>query len=65
MLDDQDKMWLLEVNHGPCFPIESHHPLQEILYQKFWQSMIDQFVLPIVNGEPISKHDTLGFEALR
>lgn len=65
MLDDQDKMWLLEVNHGPCFPLDSHHPLQEILYQEFWQSMIDQFVLPIVNGEPISKQDTFGFEALR
>lgn len=65
MLDDQDKMWLLEVNHGPCFPIEPHHPLQEILYQKFWQSMVNQFVLPIMCSQPMPTHGKFGFEAIR
>lgn len=65
MCDDQDNMWLLEVNHGPCFPIESHHPLQEILYEGFWQGMVTQFVLPIVSHRPIAKQGTLGFKGLR
>lgn len=65
MCDDQDNMWLLEVNHGPCFPIESHHPLQEILYQDFWRGMVAQFVLPIAYHHPIPLQGTVGWDALR
>ncbi len=65
MLDDQEHMWLLEVNHGPCFPIEPHHPLQETLYLNFWQAMVAQFVIPIAGHQPIPKHTNLGFESLR
>lgn len=63
--DDRDHLWLLEVNHGPCFPIEPHHPLQESLYQGFWQAMLAQFVLPIVEHRPFSKKGVMGFDALR
>lgn len=65
MCDDQDNMWLLEVNHGPCFPIEAHHPLQEVLYQDFWRGMVTQFVLPIAYHHPIPQQGTVGFESLR
>ena len=64
MCDDHDNMWLLEVNHGPCFPIESHHPLQETLYQQFWQAVVTQFVLPITTPHPIAPRGVLGFDAL-
>jgi hypothetical protein len=62
--DDRNHMWLLEVNHEPCFPIESHHPLQEPLYQGFWDAMIKQFVMPIANHQPIPKQSKVGFVAL-
>lgn len=65
ILDAQDKVWLLEINHGPCFPIEPEHPLQANLYQPFWQAMINQFVLPIMNVQPLPKHGKYGFEAVR
>jgi len=41
MVDQQEKLWLLEVNHGPCFPIEDSHPLFDILYRPFWETLID------------------------
>ncbi len=41
MVDSQEKLWLLEVNHGPCFPTEDRHPLFDILYRPFWQALID------------------------
>lgn len=46
MVDASGRAWLLEVNHGPCFPIHETHPLQRYLYRDFWQSIIDYFVLP-------------------
>lgn len=39
-----DKLWLLEANHGPCFPIEDSHPLFNILYRPFWQQLIKRFI---------------------
>ncbi|HVT62170.1 MAG TPA: YheC/YheD family protein [Legionellaceae bacterium] len=65
MLDQQGKVWFLEANHGPCFPIEEHHPLQTTLYQTFWESVVEQFVFPIANKRPIPTTGCSRFEALR
>lgn len=54
LLDENLKLWLLEVNHGPCFPKESLHPLQQPLYQDFWAAVIEEFVLPIMENSPSS-----------
>ena len=43
MVDASERVWILEVNHGPCFPTEEDHPLYEKLYKGFWQSFIQQF----------------------
>lgn len=61
MLDTNGKLWLLEVNHGPCFPVEEYHPLQAYLYEGFWNAVIEDFVLPMV-GE--SGGSTQFFEKL-
>lgn len=50
LVDDHRKLWLLEANHGPCFPVQNEHPLQKHLYFEFWNALIDSFVLPIANG---------------
>lgn len=47
MLDAEKRIWLLEANHGPCFPIDEHHPLQKYLYQDFWDAFVNQFVFSI------------------
>lgn len=47
MVDRQLRLWLLEANHGPCFPVSDEHPLQKHLYHEFWQDLIHSFVLPI------------------
>ncbi|MGL5741478.1 MAG: hypothetical protein ACRCXC_02460 [Legionella sp.] len=39
-----NRVWLLEVNHGPCFPVEDSHPLFHVLYRPFWQQLIKRFV---------------------
>lgn len=49
--DEDGRVWLLEANHGPCFPIEDHHPLQKYLYADFWQEFISNFVLPIAKQQ--------------
>lgn len=46
MVDNTGRVWLLEANHGPCFPIDESHPLQEPLYKDFWQALIASFVTP-------------------
>lgn len=40
MVCAQEKVWLLEINHGPCFPTYEQHPLYFSLYHEFWQSVV-------------------------
>lgn len=47
MLDENLQAWLLEINHGPCFPVDANHVLQGPLYQGFWRAVVAEFVLPI------------------
>jgi hypothetical protein len=54
LVDEQLRVWLLEANHGPCFPIRSSHPLQGYLYQPFWQSRVKNIVLRACGVTPLS-----------
>lgn len=51
MRDSNQKLWLLEANHGPCFPVDLNHPLQPYVYQPFWQQFIRCFLYPIATGQ--------------
>jgi hypothetical protein len=44
MVEADNKLWLLEINHGPCFPVDDTHPLFEVLYRPFWQQLIKKFI---------------------
>ena len=65
LVDSQKRVWLLEANHGPCFPIEDNHPLASSLYQDFWQAVYQKFVNPILRHQPISLTEELGFIPMR
>lgn len=52
-VDVNKKVWLLEANHGPCFPCNDEHPLQGHLYYNFWQAFIKSFVIPIATKQSI------------
>lgn len=52
MVDSNLRAWLLEANHGPCFPC-GEHPLQAVLYADFWRAFIASFVEPIATQCPI------------
>lgn len=64
LVDAQLKVWLLEANHGPCFPVEATHPLQKYLYQDFWEAFVDSFVLPIAEHSSIELSNFQCFEPL-
>lgn len=49
LLDDAQKLWLLEINQGPDAPMYEDNPLKPLLWEPFWQDVIDQFVLPIAH----------------
>lgn len=49
LIDNTGRLWLLEANHGPCFPVEADHPLQQHLYAGFWQALIRSFIEPIAD----------------
>jgi Tubulin-tyrosine ligase family len=55
MIDNEGHLWLLEANHGPCFPISDAHPLQKYLYYEFWQALITSFVKPIALHAPVAE----------
>lgn len=50
MVDNRGQVWLLEVNHGPCFPVTDEHPLQACLYRDFWRAVLGCFVIPMAEG---------------
>lgn len=64
MVDVSGRVWLLEANHGPCFPVEDEHPLQSYLYQEFWQAVIDCFVLPVANNSNLGSKVTSVFDRI-
>lgn len=63
MVDSDERVWLLEANHGPCFPTSDEHPLQKLLYYDFWQAFIASFVLPIAMNQPLDQIQYHLFEA--
>ncbi len=63
-IDAQERVWLLEANHGPCFPITDNHPLQQKVYYGFWQSFISSFVQPIAQNTSVENIEYSLFETL-
>jgi hypothetical protein len=59
MLDTDERVWLLEANHGPCFPTDPEHALQKNLYHDFWQAFITSFAFPIARKQAV---DTIRYE---
>lgn len=45
MLDSHENIYLLEMNHGPCFPTTPHHPLQSLLYKGFWEACYEDILM--------------------
>ena len=62
MVDATGRVWLLEANHGPCFPVNADHPLQSCLYKDFWNALIDDFILPIANKSVGNVTESLIFD---
>lgn len=60
LMNESLHAWILEANHGPCFPISDDHPLQKHLYRTFWHDFVKQFILTAKNQSEI-----LRFEALK
>lgn len=64
MVDANQKIWLIEANHAPCFPITADHDLQNSLYADFWRAMIENFVLPIGKKSALQLINYQPFERL-
>lgn len=47
ILDQNGKIWLLEINQSPDAPTFENNCLDDLLWKGFWQDIIDDFVLPI------------------
>lgn len=52
ILDDKGKLWLLEINQAPDAPTFEENKLDPILWEPFWQDIIDEFVVPIALNTP-------------
>lgn len=57
MLDKENNVWLLEVNHSPCFPFSEFHPLSQVLYDPFFDLLSQFFVVAIAKDQPIKTVD--------
>lgn len=64
IVDETGRVWLLEANHGPCFPTSDDHPLQTHLYYDFWQALITCFIEPIAANKPLKKIEFSPFEII-
>jgi tubulin--tyrosine ligase len=50
--DDKGKVWLLEINQSPDAPTFEANTLDPVLWQPFWQDILNEFVLPIALNTP-------------
>lgn len=57
LLDANGKCWLLEINQSPDCPVDPNHPLMPTFWQPFWDSVVDEFVIPSVCGLPLTQHE--------
>lgn len=57
MVDENMRVFLLEANHGPCFPIDRSHPMQTVLYDGFWQALIKHFIKPMTKKHATGEID--------
>ncbi|MBA2657504.1 MAG: tubulin-tyrosine ligase [Tatlockia sp.] len=64
MVDSSGRLWLLEANHGPCFPLVDTHPLQRYLYADFWKSLIENFIRPLALDQPKNTFQNQSFELI-
>lgn len=64
MLDSQLKTYLIEFNHGPCFPTTETHPLYQTLYQPFFKQLVSDFVVPIAFDKAIAPNSQSLFEKI-
>lgn len=64
IIDEAQGVWLIEANHGPCFPIEPEHDLQISLYQGFWREVVKNFVQPIGQKTQVEQLSYNMFEKL-
>lgn len=46
VLDTNGKLWLLEINQTPDCPIDEEHEFMLSLWYPYWESVVDNFVLP-------------------
>jgi len=65
ILDDTLRLWLLEVNHGPCFPKTEPHLLKKHLYNEFWQEVVATFVRPIMEKKAVSPSELFDIVFMR
>ncbi len=56
MQDDNGKVWLIEINQAPDAPTFEENKLDGILWEPFWQDIIDEFVLPIALNKTPKNH---------
>jgi tubulin--tyrosine ligase len=56
--DQNKKLWLLEINQAPDAPTFEENKLDNILWEGYWQDIIDEFVIPISQNIPAKR----GFE---
>jgi len=61
--DNNKKLWLLEINQGPDAPTFEENKLNEPLWNVFWQSIVNDFVIPCATDQSPLK-DYQGFEQL-
>jgi hypothetical protein len=52
MADETGKLWLLEINQGPDAPTFEENHLNPILWERFWQDIIDDFAIPVALNTP-------------
>jgi len=64
IIDENDSVWLLEVNQGPDFPLLNDHCLMESLWEPYWQDLVKTFVLPIMLKQKVNNSHESQFDLL-
>ncbi len=50
MIDENNTLWLIEINHGACFPVNNEHPLFDCLYKPLWNALVSEVIEKNLNN---------------
>lgn len=57
IMDADKRLWLLEINQGPDAPMYEENLMKSVMWDPFWERLMQAFVIPVAQGSEMPECD--------